>query len=366
MTIAKTERGITKAESQNQKLVDAAFFDPISNSGRRHFLQRAGLATMGAFLGAGLPLRQKISDGFFPSAHAASGIRRPEDFKHHTVQLKDVKMHYVREGKGPPLLLWHGWPGFWWEWHKNIGELAKHFDVIVPDMRGYGDTEKPDLKDIQSYHLNHVVEDYAQLMDALGIKQAYIVGHDYASVVAHKFIRKYRNRVIKACIMDPIVPGFGPRYLSPGHFPESWYSQFHQLDMAVDVVSSSREATKRYFKHFFSHWSYNKDLITEEEMEILTDNFVKPGNIHGGFNFYRANLSMTSNPWTPLDRTISDLPTTFLWGMGDPVVPSVWSNDVPLWYNNYTMEYVPDGGHFLMWEKADLVNDRLKKAFLGM
>ena len=365
MTTTKTERGILKTESQSHDVVDAALFNPVPNNGRRSFLKRAGLATAGAFLGAGIPFQQKASNGFIPSALAASGIRRPEDFKHHYVQLKDVKMHYVREGKGPPLLLWHGWPGFWWEWHKNIGELAKHFDVIVPDMRGYGDTEKPDLKDISSYHLNHVVEDYVQLMDALGIEKAYIVGHDYASVVAHKFIRKYRNRVIKACIMDPIVPGFGPRYLSTGHFPESWYSQFHQLDMAVDVVTSSRAATKRYFQHFFSHWSYNKDLMTDEEMEILTDNFVKPGNVHGGFNFYRANLSITSNPWTPLDRTITDLRTTFLWGMGDPVVPSVWSNDVTLWYNNYTMEYVPDGGHFLMWEKAKLVNDRLKKAFLG-
>ncbi len=365
MTAKKMERGVREAETRSQELTDVPLADPIPDSGRRRFLKRAGLATMGAFLGTSLPLQSKPPTGFIRKAYGASNIRKPDDFKHHTVQLKNVKMHYVREGKGPPLFLWHGWPGFWWEWHKNIGELAKHFDVIVPDMRGYGDTEKPDLKDIPQYHLNHVVEDYAQLMEALDIKQGYIVGHDYSSVVAHKFLRKYRSKVIKALIMDAIVPGFGPRYLSVGHFPESWYSQFHQLDMAVDVVTSSREATKLYFKHFFSHWSYNKDLITDEEMEILTDNFMKPGNVHGGFNFYRANLSITSNPWTPLDRTISDLPTTFLWGMGDPIVPSVWSSDVALWYNNYTMEYVPDGGHFLMWEKPDLVNDRLKKAFLG-
>lgn len=360
----KRTRGLAEGGAPASDLADASLLDRISNAGRRHFLQRAGLATAGAFIGANLPFQGLKGDGLISKAYAASSIRKPADFKHHTVQLKNIKMHYVREGKGPVLMLWHGWPGFWWEWHKNIGELAKHFDVIVPDMRGYGDTEKPDLKNVPLYHLNNVVEDYAQLMDALKIDKAFIVGHDYASVVAHKFVRKYRNRVEKACIIDPIVPGFGPRYLSVPHFPESWYSQFHQLDMAVDVVSSSRKATKLYFKHFFSHWSYNKNLITDEEMEILTDNFVKPGNIQGGFNFYRANLSITSNPWTPLDRTISDLRTTFLWGMGDPVVPSVWSDDVPLWYNNYTMEYVPDGGHFLMWEKPDLVNDRLKKAFL--
>ena len=73
----------------------------------------------------------------------------------------------------------------------------------------------------------------------------------------------------------------------------------------MQLVSSSREACKIYFKHFLSHWSYDKNAFTDEELEIYTDNFMKPGNIHGGFNFYRANLSLTSQPWTALDRTPS-------------------------------------------------------------
>ena len=291
-------------------------------------------------------------------------IRRPEDFRHFEASLPGIKIHYVREGQGPVLLLMHGWPGFWWEWYKCIGELARHFDVIAPDMRGYGDSEKPDLADLSKYHLNVVTDDHANLLGHLGIDRAYLVGHDYSALIMHKFVRKYRDRTNKALTIDPIVPGFENRYLSVGHFSESWYSQFHQLDMAVEVVSSSRQATRAYFKHFLSHWSYNKDLVTEEEMEIYTDNFVKPGNIHGGFNFYRANLSLTSQPWTPLDRTISDVPMTFLQGMGDTVVPSAWTDLVAGWYNNYSIEYVPDGGHFLMFEKPDLVVDRIKKAFL--
>lgn len=286
-------------------------------------------------------------------------MRRPEDFKHFEAQLDNIKLHYVREGKGPPLLLMHGWPGYWWEWHKCIGELAKHFDVIAPDMRGYGDSEKPDLSDLSKFHLNLVTDDHAKLLKHLGIDKAYVVGHDYSALVMHKFVRVYRDMVIKAVTIDPVVPGFEARYLSLGHFPESWYSQFHQLDMAVELVASSREATKIYFKHFLSHWSYNKNLITDEEMEVYTDNFVKPGNIHAGFNFYRANLSITSIPWTPLDRSISSVPITFLQGMGDTVVPSVWTDLVPQWYNNYSIEYVPDSGHFMMMERPDLVIDRI-------
>lgn len=286
-------------------------------------------------------------------------VRRPETFKHYEAKLDDITLHYVREGKGPPLLLMHGWPGYWWEWYKCIEELAKNFDVIVPDMRGYGDSEKPDLKDLSKFHLNLVADDHAKLLKHLGISKAYVVGHDYSALVMHKFVRVYRDMVIKALTIDPVVPDFEQRYLSFGHFPESWYSQFHQLDMAVELVSSSREATKIYFKHFLSHWSYNKNLITDEEMEIYTDNFVKPGNIHAGFNFYRANLSVNSIPWTSLDRSISSVPMTFLQGMGDPVVPSIWTDLVAQWYNNYTIEYVPDSGHFMMMERPDLVIDRI-------
>ena len=291
-------------------------------------------------------------------------IRKPQDFSHFEASLPGVKIHYVREGKGLPLVLLHGWPGFWWEWYKCIGELARHFDVIVPDMRGYGDSEKPDLQDVSKYHLNVVADDHANLLQHLGIDRACLVGHDFSALVMHKFVRKYRSRTIKALTIDPVVPGFEARFLSVGHFPESWYPQFHQLDMAVEVVSSSRQATKAYFKHFLSHWSNDKDIVTDEEMEIYTDNFVKPGNIHGGFNSYRANFAVTSQTWTPLDRTISDVPITFLQGMDDPLIPSTWTDLVASWYNNYTIEYVPGGGHFLMFEKPELVIDRIKKAFL--
>ena len=88
-------------------------------------------------------------------------LRRPEEFSHHEVQLDGIRIHYVREGRGPPLVLMHGWPGFWWEWYKCIGALAEEFDVIAPDMRGYGDSEKPDLNDLSKYHLNEVTADHA-------------------------------------------------------------------------------------------------------------------------------------------------------------------------------------------------------------
>jgi pimeloyl-ACP methyl ester carboxylesterase len=290
-------------------------------------------------------------------------IRRPEHFTHHEVQLPEVKIHYVREGAGPPLLLLHGWPGFWWEWNKVIGPLAEHYDVIVPDLRGFGDSEKPDLDDLPKYALERAADDQAGLLDALGIDQAYVVGHDYAAIVVHKFIRKYRERVTKAAIFDAITPDFGPFYLGIPHIAESWYSQFHQTAMSVELVGLSRQTCKIYFKHFMDHWSHHPPLLTDEEMEIHVDNCMKPDNIRGGFNYYRTNLSVNSDPWTELDQVCSDLPVTILWGVGDPVVPVTLTDQVSKYYSNYTLERIQDGGHFLMVEKPDIVIDRLTSAF---
>lgn len=62
------------------------------------------------------------------------------NWTHGTADVNGVRMHYVREGHGAPLILLHGWPEFWWGWHRNIPALADHFDVVAPDFRGFGDT----------------------------------------------------------------------------------------------------------------------------------------------------------------------------------------------------------------------------------
>ena len=296
----------------------------------------------------------------FAEPAAAQQLRRPEAFSHRFAQLPDVKIHYVREGSGPPLILLHGWPGFWWEWNRNIGPLSQNFDVIVPDMRGYGDSEKPPLDQPKLFGVDYVVEDINNLMEQLNLKQAYIVGHDWAALVVHKFVHKYPGRVIKAMVINPIVPGAEQGYLSPQHASEAWYSWFHQLDMAVDLVGSSRDATRIYFKHFLSHWSYNKNLWSDEEVEIYTDNYRKPGNLLGGFNTYRGFAG-----WTDVDKTMSHTRMAFLSGQGDTVIDPKWVSLIPSFYDNYTLETVPDAGHFMMREKPDLVNDRIRRHFLG-
>src|SRR3546814_5350041 len=102
------------------------------------------------------------------------------DWDHRYADLPDLQMHYVRHGTSMPLVLLHGWPEFWYTWRKNIPVLAETFDVVAPDLRGFGDTEKPKATPgVEDY-----VADLASLADHLGLGRFGIVCHDVVHLVA--------------------------------------------------------------------------------------------------------------------------------------------------------------------------------------
>lgn len=82
--------------------------------------------------------------------------------------LNGVRLHFVRQGKGPPILLIHGWPGFWYEWHSNIPVLARQHTVIAPDLRGFAYSDKPDLPAEEGYTAEAAAGDLLGLLDRLG------------------------------------------------------------------------------------------------------------------------------------------------------------------------------------------------------
>ena len=94
-----------------------------------------------------------------------------------------IRMHYVEQGTGPLVLLCHGWPESWYSWRHQIPVLAAAgFRVVAPDQRGYGDTDAPD--EVEAYDIINLVADLVGLVQALGADRAFLVGHDWGSIVA--------------------------------------------------------------------------------------------------------------------------------------------------------------------------------------
>jgi pimeloyl-ACP methyl ester carboxylesterase len=279
-----------------------------------------------------------------------------DGFSHHNLTVNGLNYHYVRQGSGPPLFLIHGWPGFWYEWHKNIGPLSEHFDVVVPDMRGYAYTDKPDAPPEQAYTDIHFAEDIRGLADALGFDKVRIVSHDFGAAWSQRFARLYPQRLHKLALFDPPYGGIGARWFAMPQIFNSWYMIFHQQPWAEDLVGASRDTIRAYVRHFLSAWSANKDLWSDDEVERYVDAFSQPGAIRGGFNCYRAAFRGGGQPGG--DQAIAT-PTLVLWADSDSILPLAWSDNLGQFFSNHTLKKVEGAGHFMMREAPDRVNAEL-------
>ncbi len=292
---------------------------------------------------------------------------RESVWNHHYIQANGIKIHYVRHGSGTPLVLLHGWPEFWLTWRKNILPLAEHFDVIVPDLRGFGDTEKPDVQNLNLYGLDVLVEDLRGLVAALGLDKFGIVSHDVGAYVAQAFARKHSDRLLGLFFFNCPYPGIGRRWADPDHLKEIWYQSFHQQPWAASLVGFSRQTCEIYFRHFLDHWAHKAGSF-DEDFDAWIDNFMKPGNLQGGFNWYisahkaRMEIIRYGPPKLPKIET----PTRVLWGVSDKVLKVEWADRLGDYFMNYRFDPAEEAGHFVHYEQPELANREIISFFSGL
>ncbi|TAK60058.1 MAG: alpha/beta hydrolase [Dehalococcoidia bacterium] len=273
---------------------------------------------------------------------------------HHYVTVNGVKLHYVRQGAGEPLLLIHGWPGFWYEWGKNIPALAEHFDVIAPDMRGYAYSDKPELPPEVGYSDTAYAEDLKAFLDFYHLESARIVSHDFGAIWTQKFARLYPERVKKLMLFDPPYPGIGARWFELPHVLNTWYQLFHQLPLAEELVGSSKQATEVYLRHFLTAWSAKKDVWTDDDVAAYVEAYSQPGALRGGFNCYRAALR--GGAYSGGGDLKVKVPTMVLWGDGDQILPYAWTDKLPEFFPQLTLKKMEGVGHFMMREDPERIN----------
>jgi len=280
--------------------------------------------------------------------------------EHLTVKANKAEFHVVRTGRGQPLLLLHGWPEFWMTWEPVMQRLADRFEVIAPDLRGFGDSSKPAGPWGAADH----AADMLAVLDALELRTVGIVGHDVGAAVIQSMARLAPDRFVGLFFFDFVYPGIGVRMGMPGRLNEIWYQSFHQMDFAPALLGSSREACELYFGHILRHWSHRKDTF-DAVMDAFVDNFMKPGNLAGGFAYYRAahagRIAMMSGD-APALPPIS-IPTCVRWAELDPIFPSAWTDRLGETFINLDLEILPGVGHFPHRENPDLAAMEIARFF---
>ena len=203
----------------------------------------------------------------------------PHPLSHDFADLGDVRLHYVTAGKGPAIVLLHGWPQTWFMWRKILPGLSERYRVIAPDLRGLGDSSRPD----SGYDKKTVAHDIWRLVhDVLGEQHFFLVGHDWGGPTAFSLAAQHRDAVLRIAIFDVPVPGDG----TPVFFNNRWHHGLHREHELAEALTAGREDV--YLGFFYRTWGANPDAISEEDQREYLRTYRQPGAMRAGFNFYRA------------------------------------------------------------------------------
>lgn len=202
------------------------------------------------------------------------------ELRHHYAYLSDIRMHYVTAGEGELLVLLHGWPQTWYEWRELIPGLAKKFRIIAPDLRGLGDTSRPQ----HGYDSATIASDVWELVNGkLGYERFFLAGHDWGGPVAFSLAAQHRDAVRRLAIIDVSIPGDGTANISQGG--KRWHHGFHQtLDMPERLIEGREHI---YLGWFYENYGARRGAISPDAVQEYLRVYSQPGALRSGFEYYR-------------------------------------------------------------------------------
>jgi len=268
------------------------------------------------------------------------------EIEHRMIGTNGIRMHLAEQGTGPLVLLCHGFPECWYSWRHQLAALAAAgFHAVAPDMRGYGQTDRPEA--IEQYTLFHLVGDMVGLLDALGEERAVIAGHDWGAPMAWHAaqLRPDRFRAVIGLSVPFRARGpVRPTRVMPRTDDAVWYQLYFQepgvaeaeLDRNVRTsfrigrINVSGDAPPR--PQPFGMVPLQGGLfarvppvapplpawLTEADIDYYTGEFTRSG-FRGGLNWYR-NIDRNWELLAPFDGVPVSVPALYLAGDRDPVV----------------------------------------------
>jgi pimeloyl-ACP methyl ester carboxylesterase len=274
-----------------------------------------------------------------------------------------VELHYVLHGRGAPVLLLHGWPGFWYDWRHIIPRLAHEASLIAPDFRGFGDSDRPDLQPSEGYTPEVFARDLLALLNHLGVAQVVVAAHDIGATVAQVLARTAPDRVRALALFNPPYPGVGMRRFDPAVQGEFWYQHFHALPWAGQLVGYELGTVELYLGHFYDHWVGRKETVRPAELEWITGVYARPDAVRTSLLYYRARAETRLQEAQADPRTLRvTQPTVVVWGESDPVMRAEWSDRLAEYFSLVSLELLPGVGHFVPFEAPDAAAAAIRAA----
>ena len=236
---------------------------------------------------------------------------------HRVADIGDIDLHYVTHGdpSAPPLVALHGFPECWWAWRRHVDPLAERFRLVVPDLRGYNRSDRPD--DVDAYRLEAVVDDIRGLLEREGYDAAHLLGHDWGGVVALETALSHPKVVDRLVVCNAPHPRALGAQFSLRQALRSWYVALFQLPRLPErlLARDGFAALERGLRE----GPAREGVFTDEDLAVYRSAWRRPGALEAMLNYYRAFARNAPRRAVASNGRLAP-ETLALWGEVDPAL----------------------------------------------
>ncbi len=287
-----------------------------------------------------------LSIPFALPAFAADGDDIWDRVEHHWAKNGEVKLHYVTLGTGEPVLFLHGFPDIWYSFRHQMSALAPDYRVAAMDLRGYNQSDKPE--GVDNYEMPLILGDVAAVIDAMGVEQVTLVGHDWGGGIAWRFAMQRPEKVKRLVILNLTHPkGYAAVVANP-----------------TDAQKQNTEYARR-----FSQSPPDGSPVPDRILAIGDRMGAEVGahyrealgrsSYDGMVNYYRANYGQVADGGAEAPNL--PMPVLQFHGLKDTAVDKDGLKNTWNWIDkDYTLVTIPSAGHFVQWEAAEMVSSTLR------
>jgi pimeloyl-ACP methyl ester carboxylesterase len=259
------------------------------------------------------------------------------------VDSSGVELDVQIEGAGKPVVLLHGFPDSKRLWSRQVPALVDAgFQVIVPDQRGYGASDKP--ADVDAYGLPFLAIDVTAVLDALSIERAHVVGHDWGAAVAWATASFAPDRVDHLVALSV---GHPSSFSSAGRTQreKSWYMLLFQFDGVGERWLSA------------DNWAGMREWSQHPDFDAVVAELERDSSLTTGLNWYRANITPDAFVGPPLELPPIQAPSMGVWSSGDfALTEEQMIGSANFCTNGFRYERIDGPGHWMQIEAPDTVN----------
>lgn len=293
------------------------------------------LVLVGLLAGCGRPLVRPVAFEWDPALQLKAA------------QVKEGTIFYGVAGEGPPVLLIHGFGGEIWVWEKQVSPLSKRYRLFIPDLLGYGYSDRPNV----DYTPALFIDSIRQFMDQLGVRRASLVGNSMGGGIAWAFALTHPERVEKLVLIDSIPPDLVPEVRNPSF---RWFLAIRNLPLLPRLAVALH--TRGMLRATLMEMVFNDRLITDAVVER---------------QYQIGRIAGTARVMTSTARQVEGVkryggalatlgrPTLIIWGEQDEVFPVAVGKQLHASIKGSELLVIKGSGHMPMWERPDETNQAI-------